>query len=122
MVFIQVPIPNNYLIPNFSNEISLINRVTSNKYPISVLEWDICGKYLLIGDISGNVDIWIQKDNLISDWIQLYSVNFTGEHIIRAAFFHNGRKITLVSEKKDVINYMEKFQRIKFAPSVRQFG
>lgn len=95
--------------------------MTSNKSPISILEWND-GKYLLIADITGSVQIWIQKDNLISEWIQLYSVNFPGEHIIRAVFFHNGRKVALVTDKKDIINYMEKFQRIKFAPSVRQFG
>lgn len=87
-----------------------------------MLEWDILGKYLLIGDISGNVQIWIQKDNLISEWTQLYSVVFAGEHIIKAVFFHNGRKIALIPDKKDATHYMEKFQRVKFAPSVRQFG
>lgn len=88
---------------------------------MSVLEWDIAGKYLLIGDISGSVQIWIQKDNLISEWTQLYAVNFH-EHIIRAVFFHNGRKIAMLSDKKDISHYSEKFQRVKFAPSVRQFG
>lgn len=96
-------------------------KVTSNAYPVSVLEWDIAGKYLLIGDISGSVQIWIQKDNLISEWTQLYAVNFH-EHIIRAVFFHNGRKIAMLSDKKDISYYSEKFQRVKFAPSVRQFG
>lgn len=96
-------------------------KVTSNAFPVSVLEWDIGGKYLLIGDISGSVQIWIQKDNLISEWMQLYSVNFH-EHIIRAVFFHNGRKIAMLSDKKDISHYSEKFQRVKFAPSVRQFG
>lgn len=97
-------------------------RVTSNKFPISVLEWDILGKYLLIGDISGSVQIWIQKDCLVSEWVQLYTVNFPGEHIVKAVFFHNGKKTQLVTEKKDQPLYMEKFQRVKFSPSVPQFG
>lgn len=96
-------------------------KVTSNNFPISVLEWDIAGKYLLIGDISGSVQIWIQKDNLISEWTQLYAVN-VHEHIIRAVFFHNGRKTAMLSDKKDISHYSEKFQRVRFAPSVRQFG
>lgn len=97
-------------------------RVTSNKFPVSVVQWDIQGKYLLVGDISGNVQLWIQKDNLLSEWIQLYHVRFAGEHIIKAVFFHNGKRLVLHSDKKDLTNYMEKFQRLKFAPSVRSFG
>ena len=80
------------------------------------------GKYLLIGDTSGNVQIWIQKDYLLSEWVQLYTVCFPGEHIIRAVFFHNGRKIVLLADKKDQVYYMDKFQRINFQPSVRQYG
>lgn len=80
------------------------------------------GKYLLIGDVSGSVQIWIQKECLVSEWVQLYSVHFPGEHILKAVFFHNGKKTQLVSEKKDQPLYMEKFQRVKFSPSVPQFG
>lgn len=87
-----------------------------------MLEWDVLGKYLLIGDIAGNVQIRVQKDNLISKWQLLYNVSFPGEHILRAVFFHNGRRMALAIDKKDVTNYMEKFQRVKFSPSVRQFG
>lgn len=97
-------------------------RVTTNKHPISVLQWDVLGKYLLIADICGNVQLWIQKDNLISEWIQLYQVAFPGEHIIKAIFFHNGKRLALQTDKKDIINYMDKFQRLKFSPSVRAFG
>lgn len=99
-----------------------MTRVLTNKVPITVLEWDVCGKYLLIADLSGNVQIWVPKDNIISDWVQLYAVRFAGENIIHAVFFHNGRKLVLQSDKKDIANYMEKFQRVKFTPSVRQFG
>lgn len=93
-----------------------------NKFPVSILQWDITGKYLLIGDIVGNAQIWIQRDNLLSEWIQYCNARFPGEHIIRAVFFHNGRKLVLQSDKKDVSNYMEKYQRIKFTPSCRSFG
>lgn len=94
----------------------------TNKYPISALLWDLCGRYLVIADLAGNVQIWVPKDNIISEWIQLYSVRFPGEPIIKAAFFHNGRRLIFQTDKKDINNYMEKFQRVKFAPSLRQFG
>lgn len=89
---------------------------------MSILQWDILGKYLLIADIVGNAQIWIQKDNLLSEWIQYCNARFSGEHIIRAIFFHNGRKLVLQTDKKDMSSYMEKYQRIKFAPSCRSFG
>lgn len=97
-------------------------RVTSNKYPISVLQWDVLGRYLLVGDRNGHVQIFVQKDNLLSEWKSVYSVKFPGENIIAAAFFHNGRKLNLQTDKKDQYLYLEKFQKVKFAASVRQFG
>lgn len=110
-------LPKHSHILNFFSD-----RVTTNKFPITVLQWDICGKYLLIGDISGNIQILVQKDNLLSEWIQFYHIRLPSEHIIRAVFFHNGRKLVMQSDKKDTTNYMEKFQRAKFAPSCRSFG
>lgn len=98
------------------------NRVATNKFPVSILEWDVSGKYLLVGDISGNIQIFVQKDNLLSEWIQYYHVRLPGEHIIKAVFFHNGRKLVLQPDKKDITNYMEKFQRAKCLPSCRSFG
>lgn len=97
-------------------------KVVSNKYPVSILEWDVLGRFLLVGDRNGNVQIFTQKDNLLSEWKTVYSVRFPGENIIGAAFFHNGRKINLQVDKKDQYLYLEKFQKVKFAASVRQFG
>lgn len=93
-----------------------------NKFPVTILQWDILGKYLLIGDIVGNAQIWIMKDNLLSEWMQYCNARFPGEHIIRAVFFHTGRKLLLQTDKKDPSNYLEKYQRVKFAPSCRSFG
>lgn len=76
----------------------------------------------MIGDISGNVQIWVQKDNLLSEWMQCYHVRFPGEHVICAVFFHNGRKLVIQTDKKDICNYSEKYQRIKFMPTCRSFG
>jgi len=47
---------------------------------------------------------------------------FPGEHILCAAWFHNGKKTGLVIEKKNSIHYSEKFNHLLFAPSVKQFG
>lgn len=94
----------------------------TNRFPISVIEWDILGKYLLIGDVAGHIQIWIQKEFLLSDWIQLYSVTLPGEHILKAKFFHNGRKTNIIAEKIDSAMYLDKFHRSKFSPSVVQFG
>lgn len=46
----------------------------------------------------------------------------SGENIIKAAFFHNGRKITLQSEKKSEVPCTEKFQHQRFSPTVKNFG
>lgn len=97
-------------------------RVTSSRHPITVVEWDVLGRWLLVCDIAGNCTVFQQRDNLLSEWQQVYTARFAGEHIVRAVFFHNGRRVALVTDKKDVTNYMEKFQRVKCAPSVRQFG
>lgn len=97
-------------------------RVLSSLHAITVIEWDVLGRQLLVCDIAGTCTVWQQRDNLLSDWQQLYTARFPGEHIVRAVFFHNGRRVALVTDKKDVTNYMEKFQRVKCAPSVRQFG
>lgn len=59
---------------------------------------------------------------MLSEWIQLYQVRLAGEHIIKALFFHNGKRLALQTDKKDIANYMDKFHRLKFAPSVRSFG
>lgn len=102
--------------------VSSANRVTTNKFPVTVLKWDLRGRHLLMGDLSGNIQIFGQKDNLFSEWIQYYHVRLPGEHIIEAAFFHNSRKLVIQQDKKDIVNYMEKYQRTKFMASCRSFG
>ncbi|XP_055614106.1 mediator of RNA polymerase II transcription subunit 16 [Uranotaenia lowii] len=97
-------------------------KVASNKYPVTVLQWDVQGRFLLVGDRNGNVQIYAQKDHLLSEWKPVYSVRFPGENILAAVFFHNGRKMSLQTEKKDQFLYLEKFQKSKFVSSVRQFG
>ena len=63
------------------------------------------------------------KDYLLSDWYLLDSQHFRGERILSAIWFHNGIKIGINYEKKDLnMSYLDKYTHTKFAASVRQFG
>ncbi|KAG5318992.1 MED16 polymerase, partial [Pseudoatta argentina] len=98
------------------------HKVLSNKHNITALEWDLPGDKLVMADTAGNVQLWMFKDHILNDWVLIGSAYFPGEHILGAAWFHNGKKTGLVTEKKDSIHYSEKFNHLLFAPSVRQFG
>ena len=99
-----------------------VHKITSNKALVTSIYWDIPGIKLLIADASGNVQIWSNKDHLLNDWTCQGVATFPGENIVAAVFFHNGKKISLVAEKKDNMHYYDKFSHQKFAASVRQFG
>lgn len=90
--------------------------------PITVLQWDFTGELLLVADENGCVRIYRTKDYLLNDWQLALQTVLKGEHILCAVFFHSGKKICLNSEKKDSSSYTEKFQHVKFACSVKQFG
>ncbi|KAJ9590030.1 hypothetical protein L9F63_016846, partial [Diploptera punctata] len=98
------------------------HKVVSNKAGVTALEWDLPGEKLLIADTAGNVQLWGFKEHVLNEWVSLATASFPGEHILGAAFFHNGKKISLVSEKKDNLHYNEKFTHLRFPPSVRYFG
>uniref|UniRef100_A0A1B6EV13 Mediator of RNA polymerase II transcription subunit 16 n=1 Tax=Cuerna arida TaxID=1464854 RepID=A0A1B6EV13_9HEMI len=98
------------------------HKVISSQAVVTALEWDLPGHKLLVADASGVVSLWTLREHVLNDWVCLGTVNFAGEHIIGAAFFHNGKKIVIVPEKKDNYQYSEKFTHVRFAPSVRQFG
>lgn len=72
--------------------------MTSNRYTITVLEWDLGGENLVIADTSGMVQIWGMKDHLLNDWKCLGSATFQGEQILSAVFFHNGKKVKFLKE------------------------
>lgn len=97
-------------------------KVTSCARSVTSLEWDLPGEKLLIGTDCGQLSIWSMKDHVLNSWAPLGSSNFPGETIVGAAFFHNGRKISIVGDKKDNILYSEKMTVVKFGPSVREFG
>jgi hypothetical protein len=69
-------------------------RVVSNKVGVTALEWDLPGDKLLVADTAGNVQLWSFKDHILNDWLCLGTASFPGEHILGAAFFHNGKKVS----------------------------
>ncbi|XP_014283268.1 mediator of RNA polymerase II transcription subunit 16 [Halyomorpha halys] len=97
-------------------------KVTSTNGAVTSLEWDSSGEKLLVATDGGSVSIWSSRDHVLNSWIYLGGTTFSGEAIISAAFFHPGRKISIVAEKKDSPLYSEKMNHIKFSPSVRCFG
>ena len=44
---------------------------------MSVIEWDQSGNYLLVTDTFGLVEVYGQKNNLISEWHAIHTTNFT---------------------------------------------
>ncbi|XP_059470201.1 mediator of RNA polymerase II transcription subunit 16 [Neocloeon triangulifer] len=97
-------------------------KIISHDYEITSLEWDLPGSKLLVADSNGLIQIFASKEHLLNDWSCLVSAHFPGEQVLAASFFHNGRKIGLVAEKKDNPMYIDKFAHVKFAPTVRHFG
>lgn len=69
-------------------------RVLSSVSVVTALEWDLSGHKLLVADASGNVALWTFKEYVLNDWTCIGSASFPGEHIISAAFFHNGKKVS----------------------------
>ncbi|XP_046399447.1 mediator of RNA polymerase II transcription subunit 16 [Ischnura elegans] len=97
-------------------------RILSNDVGVTVLAWDQPGQKLLIADSGGTVQIWMFREHILNEWVCIGQASFTGEHILGAAFFHNGKKVSMVAEKRDSILYNEKFSHIRFAQSVRLTG
>nr|CAH7760450.1 unnamed protein product [Callosobruchus chinensis] len=99
-----------------------VHKILANSSPVTVLQWDYTGELLLVGDESGSAKIYKTKEYLWNEWILVLQTNLQGEHILAAAFFHSGKRICLNLEKKENTSYIEKFQHVKFACSVKQFG
>ncbi|XP_041986369.1 mediator of RNA polymerase II transcription subunit 16 [Aricia agestis] len=97
------------------------HKVTSTVHPVSALEWDGEGKQLLVGTTVGEVSVYGQKDYLLNEWTCLYSANFAGERIIKASFFHNGRRFVTLEKKPDA-PIPERIQMLRSAPTLKGFG
>ncbi|XP_059062479.1 mediator of RNA polymerase II transcription subunit 16 [Achroia grisella] len=97
------------------------HKVTSTPYPISTLEWDNEGKQLLVATTDGDVSVFGQKDYLLNEWQCLYTAQFPGEQIIKAVFFHNGRRFVLMDKKPDA-PITERIQMSRSTPTLKGFG
>lgn len=88
------------------------------------------------------------QEYVLNDWKLVSSSLFCGEYFLCAAWFHSGKKVgifyicihfllitfhviirelnllqlSLNSEKKDNMLYMEKFTHVKFGPTLKDFG
>lgn len=72
----------------------------SNKNTITAIEWDLPGDKLVIADSTGHVQLWMLKDHVLNDWVLIGSTCFVGEHILGAAWFHNGKKVATTNVKE----------------------
>ncbi|XP_043215898.1 mediator of RNA polymerase II transcription subunit 16-like [Amphibalanus amphitrite] len=99
-----------------------IHLVWSGSSPVTCLEWDAAGTRLLLGHADGLLQLLQSPAHVINSWHCLHSVRADNEHIVQAIFFHNGKKISIASEKKDSFLYNDKFQNTLFCPTLRHFG
>ena len=52
-------------------------KVATIKYPITTIEWDQSGCYLLIADnYAGKISVYGMDNNLISEWREIHAVCF----------------------------------------------
>lgn len=51
-------------------------KVATRKYPISNIEWDQGGSFLLVADNYGNVSVYGMETNLLNQWFEIKSVRF----------------------------------------------
>ncbi|XP_068621952.1 mediator of RNA polymerase II transcription subunit 16 [Battus philenor] len=97
------------------------HKVVSTVHPVSALEWDGEGKYLLVATTVGEVSVYAQRDYLLSVWTCIYTANFPGEHIIKAVFFHNGRRVIAIEKKPDA-PITDRIQMLRSVPTLKGFG
>ncbi|XP_048002317.1 mediator of RNA polymerase II transcription subunit 16 [Leguminivora glycinivorella] len=96
------------------------HKVTSTVHPVSALEWDSEGKQLLVATTEGEVSVFGMKEFLLNEWSCLYTASFPGEHVIKAAFFHNGRRVSC--DKKPDVPAAERLQLLRPTPTLKGFG
>nr|XP_006825174.1 PREDICTED: mediator of RNA polymerase II transcription subunit 16-like [Saccoglossus kowalevskii] len=89
---------------------------------IRCIKWDVSGSRIVSSDSSGTCKLWIMNNYLINDWKCGGESKVEGETIIALSWLHIGYKINYNVERTDSPNVMEKFSRVKFLPSVLQYG
>ena len=68
--------------------------VKSSMAHITVLEWDQSGKYLLIGDGTGNAEMWTMLTHLLNEWTRVAHICIPDEAILAGIFFYNGKRVS----------------------------
>ena len=123
------PSPKSWVVSIYVADLNVpneVHQVTTHHEDITWLEWDFSGSRLLMGDVMGNIQIHSCRDNLLSSWKTPFEVQnhvaFAGEQVMSAVWFHPGIKVTVSADKKDNINWNEKFSWTNFGTSVKQFG
>jgi hypothetical protein len=51
-------------------------KVASRKYPITAIEWDQAGSFILVADNYGMISVYSMFNNLISEWHEIHSTSF----------------------------------------------
>lgn len=72
------------------------------------------GEKLVVADEAGNVELWTFKDHVLNDWTLIGSTVFPGEHILGAAWFHNGKKVLQIFLLTLVVAFKSLFQGILY--------
>lgn len=51
-------------------------KVAARKYPITVIDWDQSGCFIVVADNYGYISVYSMENNLISEWHEIHSVCF----------------------------------------------
>lgn len=70
-----------------------IHKILCNSSPVTVLQWDFTGEFLLTADESGCVRVYQTKEHILNEWTLILQTVLQGEHILSAAFFHSGKRV-----------------------------
>nr|CAB3263728.1 mediator of RNA polymerase II transcription subunit 16-like [Phallusia mammillata] len=91
---------------------------------ITCIQWDHTGTKFLTGDSHGLCCLWTMPNSLINMWTakSKLSIDLKGEEIIAVGWLHHGIRVLFNIERLEAPYTSEKFDRMKFRPSVMQYG
>ncbi|XP_077978485.1 mediator of RNA polymerase II transcription subunit 16-like [Glandiceps talaboti] len=95
---------------------------TGHTNMIRCIRWDVSGTRLVTADGSGKCKLWTMNNHLLNDWKCGGESKVEGETIVALSWLHIGLKVSYNVERTDSPNVTEKFSRVKFLPSVLQYG
>lgn len=70
-----------------------VHKILCNSSPVTVLQWDSTGEFLLTADESGCVRVYQTKEHILNEWTLILQTVLQGEHVLSAAFFHSGKRV-----------------------------